>query len=66
MFSWEIYYTFQNTLHKKCLYLEFFWFIFSRIWTEYGDLGLCIQPENGDEDQKNYEYEYFSRSDNYW
>ena len=25
-----------STFRKKCLYSEFFWFIFSRIWTEYG------------------------------
>ena len=25
-------------LRKKCPYLEFFWSVFSRIWTEYRDL----------------------------
>ena len=25
-------------LQKKCLHSEFFWSVFSRIWTEYGDL----------------------------
>ena len=25
-------------LHKRCLYLEFLWPVFSYIWTEYGDL----------------------------
>ena len=26
-------------LHKKYSYLECFWWVLSRIWTEYGDLG---------------------------
>ena len=26
------------TLREKCLYLEFFWPVFSRIRTEYGDI----------------------------
>ena len=26
------------SLRKKCLYLEFFWSVFSRIWTEYGEI----------------------------
>ena len=25
-------------LREKCLYSEFFWSVFSRVWTEYGDL----------------------------
>ena len=25
-------------LRKKCLYLKLFWSLFSRIWTEYGDI----------------------------
>ena len=29
---------FQVTLHEKCPNEEFFWSIFSYIWTEYGDL----------------------------
>ena len=28
----------RNTLHEKFLYLEFFWSIFSRIRTEYGEI----------------------------
>ena len=27
-----------NTLRKMCPYLEFFWFVFSRIQTEYGEI----------------------------
>ena len=26
------------SLRKKCQYSEFFWSVFSRIWTEYGDI----------------------------
>ena len=29
---------FWSTLRKKCPYSEYFWFLISRIWTEYGDL----------------------------
>ena len=31
------------SLRKKCLYSKLFWFAFSRIWTEYGEI-LCISP----------------------
>ena len=53
------------TLREKCLYSEFFWLLFSRIRTEYGEI-LCISPcsvqmrENTD--QKNSEYGNFLRS----
>ena len=33
----------ESTLPKKCLYSEFFWSVFSRIWPEYRDL-LCKSP----------------------
>ena len=29
----------QSTLREKCPYSEFFWSLFSSIWTEYGDTG---------------------------
>ena len=29
---------FQILLRKKCLYLELFWSVFSRMWTEYGEI----------------------------
>ena len=38
------------SLRKKCPYLEFFWSIFSRIRTEYGErylVSLRIQSESG-------------------
>ena len=50
---------------EKCPYLEFFWSVFSGIWTEHGKI-LLISPylaemrENVD--QKNYEYGHFSCS----
>ena len=28
----------KYTLREKCLYSELFWFAFSRIWTEYGEI----------------------------
>ena len=28
----------NSSLHKNCANTEFFWSVFSRIWTEYGDL----------------------------
>ena len=52
-------------LREKCPYSEFFWSIFPRIWTEYGEIGrisphLVRMKENTD--QKNFEYKHFSRS----
>ena len=35
------------TLHQKCRYLELFWSLFSRIWTEYGEIRLRIHSECG-------------------
>ena len=53
------------TLREKCSSLEFFWFVFSRIWTEYGKI-LLISPYSvqmrENTDQKNSEYRHFSRS----
>ena len=46
----------QLTLREKCPYSEFFWTVFSRIWTEYGG----IRRENSD--QKNSEYGHFLRN----
>ena len=50
-------------LHKKCPYLQLFWSAFSRIRTEYGEIGsissYSVQmKENAD--QNNSEYEHFS------
>ena len=56
-----------NTLREKCLYLEFFWSIFSRICTEKGQIpvSLLFTPNARNIDQKNSDYEHFSCSDNY-
>ena len=52
-------------LRKKCPYLQLFWSVFSRIWTEYGEV-LRISPYSvrmrENTDQNNSEYEYFLRS----
>ena len=55
-------------LCEKCPYSKFFWFIISRIWTEYGEI-LLIYPylvrmrENTD--HKNFKYGHFFRNVKY-
>ena len=53
-----------ESLLENCPYLEFFWSVFFRIWTEYGDL-LCkyLYPVQlrKNADQKNSEYGHFLR-----
>ena len=50
------------SLRKKCPYLEFFWYVFSRIRTKYGDLqrkstySVKMQENT---DKKNSEYGHF-------
>ena len=50
---------------KNCTNMAFFWFVFSRIWTEYEDLrskspySVQIREHN---DQKNSVFGHFSRS----
>ena len=44
----------EKLLRGKCPYLEFFWFVFSIIWTEYGEI-LRISPYNS-------KYGHFTRS----
>ena len=55
----------EVTLREKCLYSEIFWSVFSSIRTEYGQI-LRISPYpvrmHKNTDQKNSEYEHFSRS----
>ena len=53
------------TLGKKCPYSELFWSVFTRIWTEYGEIRhmspYSVQiMENMD--QSNSKYETFSRN----
>ena len=56
-------------LRKKCPYSELFWFVFSRIRTEYGYI-RCISPysvqmwENADQNQSEYGPYFFVLSPN--
>ena len=54
-----------RSLREKCPYSGFFWSVFSRIWTKYGDI-RSISPYSvqmrENTDQKNPEYGHFSRS----
>ena len=53
-----------KTLHEKCPYSEFFWSVFSRIWSEYGErISLYSVRMRENTDQKNSEYGDFSRSE---
>ena len=53
------------TLGKKCPYSELFWSVFSRIWTEYGEI-LHMSPYSvqimENMDQSNSKYKTFSRN----
>ena len=55
----------SSTLRKKCPYSELFWFAYSRIRTEYGEI-LRISPYSNrmrkNVDQNNSEYGHFLRS----
>ena len=56
----------QNTLRENSPNLEFFWFVFSRIRTEYGKMfhiSLYSVQMLENTDQKNSKYEPFLRSD---
>ena len=55
----------KYTLLEKCPYSEFFWSVFSRISTEYGKMQTISRysVQMRDTDQKNTEYQHFSRSD---
>ena len=49
----------NDTLHKKCSYLELFWSVFSRIRTEYGEiLSMYLYSvrmrENTDQNKSKY------------
>ena len=50
---------------KNCPNMEFFWSVFSRIWTKYGNY-LRKSPYSGqmreNNDQNSFVYGYFSRS----
>ena len=55
----------DHSLRKKCPYSELLWSVFSRIWTEYGQIRR-ISPYSArmreNAGQNNSEYGYFSRS----
>ena len=55
-------------MSEKYPYLEFFWSVFSRIWTEYGELlRICQYSVKMREnmDHKNSKYGHFSRGVTY-
>ena len=53
------------TLREKCPYSQFFWSVFSRVWTAYGEI-RSISPYSvrmrENTDQKNSEYGHFTCS----
>ena len=55
----------RSIVREKCPYLEFFWSVFSHIWSNYGEI-LCISPYSvrmrENIEQKNSEYVHFSHS----
>ena len=57
---------FKKGTVEKCPYSEYFWSIFSSIWTEYRQI-LSISPSSvrmlENMDQKNSKYGHFSRSE---
>ena len=57
-----------NSLSEKCLYSEFSWSVFSRIWTGYGEIlrisSYSVRMQENTE-QKNSEYGHLLRSDFY-
>ena len=57
-----------QTLPKKCLNMEFFWFVFSCIWTEYEDFfrksPYSVQM-GGNTVLKNSVFGHFLRSENH-
>ena len=59
---------FDHCLRKKCPYLELFWSIFSRVWTDYWEV-RSISPYSvemwRDTDQNNSKYGHFLLSVTY-
>ena len=54
-----------SKLRKKCPCSKFFWSVFSRIWTEYGEIlriSLHSVRIRENTDQKNSEHGHFPRS----
>ena len=63
--AFKVYICFELYAVRPSLREKYFWSVFSRIRTEYGEL-LCISPYSaqmpGNTDQQNSEYGHFSRS----
>ena len=56
-------------LREKCPYSKFFWSVFSRIRTEYGEIrsiSTYFVRMRENTDQNNFEYGHFLRSDFFW
>ena len=52
-------------MHEECPYLELFWSVFSRIWTENGEIGSISSYSlrmRENTDQNNSKYGQFLRS----
>ena len=57
----------KQSLREKYPYAEFFWSIFSCIWTEFLDLFILYSVQvRENTDQKNSVYGHFSSSDSTW
>ena len=56
----------RTTLPESCQYLEFFWSVFSRIWSEYREMQsnspYSVQMQKNT-DQKSFGFGHFSRCD---
>ena len=58
-----------STLRRKNPYSELFWYAFSRIWTEYGEIRSISAYSVGiqeNADQNNSEYGHLLRSPYYY
>ena len=59
----------RHSLRKKCPYSEWFWSVFFRIRTEYGEIlriSPCSVQMRENTDHNNSEYGHFLRSDYEW
>ena len=65
-FSIKDFFSKCDPLREKCPYSEIFWLVFSRIWTEDGEIQSifpCLVRMWENKYQKNSEYRHFSCSD---
>ena len=59
------YFNRRIAMHEECPYLELFWSVFSRIWTENGEIGSISSYSlrmRENTDQNNSKYGQFLRS----